>query len=56
MQMQIDNDQALRIELDKLDGNINRMVITHSREELDRMKDFALLRLDAIYEYLARSL
>ena len=53
---EIDSHDALHNEINKLEGNINRMVITHSRDELDNMRYYALLRLEAIYEYLARSL
>lgn len=38
-------------EVDMLKGNINRMCTTESVEELERMKQFAINRINAIYDY-----
>lgn len=49
--MTIINDVELRYITNMLEGNINRMCVTDDIEELKRMKDFALKRINAIYEY-----
>lgn len=52
----INDERSLRNELDMLQGNINRMMVTESKQELDTMLRFALIRIQAIYEYRHRSL
>lgn len=51
MMIEITDTQALQNEIDMLKGNINRMAVTDDKEELDVMKQFALMRIEAIYEY-----
>lgn len=43
--------QELYNECDLLTGNINRMCVTDSLEELDKMKEFAEKRIKKIYNY-----
>lgn len=53
---EITNRDALFHEIDMLNDNVNRMVLADSKAELDSMREFALLRIEAIYEYVKRSL
>lgn len=36
-------------EMDMLRGNLNRMCVTSDVQELDKMKEWALIRIDKIY-------
>ena len=47
----IANKNELDLEIDMLKGKINRMCVTKEDKELNKMFDFALLRLEAIYDY-----
>lgn len=44
------NYQLAKNESDMLDGNINRMFVTHDVEELNKMYYYAKRRLDKIYD------
>ena len=41
--------KALKIETDMLQGNINRMCVCDTREELDSMWKYAKSKIDRIY-------
>lgn len=43
--------QEAMIEADMLQGNVNRMYVTHDPKELERMYETAKKRLEKIYEY-----
>lgn len=43
-------DKELNWETDMLEGNINRMCITNDIAELAKMKEFALMRINKIYD------
>ena len=49
--MKIENYAQLRNEMDMVDGNMARMCITSSTEELEGMLYYALERINAIYNY-----
>ena len=49
--MKIENYAQLRNEMDMVDGNMARMCITSSIEELEGMLSYALERINAIYNY-----
>lgn len=50
-----DRDEML-VECDLLQGNVNRMCVTDSMEELDKMCSMAMSRVAAIRTYNARRL
>lgn len=51
MRKQTEDDlRKIRSERDMLTGNINRMNLTDSLAELDKMKDFAIKRINIIYQ------
>lgn len=43
--------QSVKAEADMLEGNINRMFLTDDLIELNRMREFAILRLEKIYDF-----
>lgn len=45
------NRQKLEIEIDMLQGNINRMCVTNDDAELASMQQWAKRRIDQIYLY-----
>lgn len=49
--MKIENYAQLRNEIDMVDGNMARMCVTSSIEELEGMLYYALERINAIYNY-----
>ena len=49
--MKIENYAQLRNEIDMVDGNMARMCITSSTEELEGMFYYAQMRIEAIYYY-----
>ena len=51
MQTTIKNYNELQNELDMLKGNINRLCISDSVEELDNHIKYAKLRLENVYAY-----
>lgn len=46
---QIDCDKFIKMDCDMLEGNINRMMVTHDKKELREMYDWACKRLSRIY-------
>lgn len=49
--MKLNTRQEMLNEVDSLEGNINRMCVTDSPLELKRMKEFALRRINDIYDF-----
>lgn len=49
--MKLKNRQALNLELDYLQGNINRMCVSGSIEDIEHNYNYALKRLEAIKNY-----
>lgn len=49
--MKIENYAQLRNEIDMVDGNMARMCVTSSIEELEGMFYYAQERINAIYNY-----
>lgn len=49
--MKIENYAQLRNEMDMVDGNMARMCVTSSIEELEGMFYYAQERINAIYNY-----
>lgn len=45
------NYDEMHNEVNMLNGNINRMCITSDKYELYRMYEFAIKRVEAVYEY-----
>ena len=39
------------LEMDMLEGTVNRMCVTHDKKELEDMRDWAKRRIDKIFNY-----
>lgn len=46
--------QEYRNELAMLDGNLSRISLSESQEEIARMREFAILRINRLAEYRIR--
>ena len=44
-------DEEIEIETDLIKENINRMCVTHNRQELQKMYSFAMKRIDNLFNY-----
>lgn len=47
----IKNQQELYLETKSLEGNINRMCVTDNAEELEKMKAWAISRIERIFQF-----
>lgn len=47
----IKDQKELFIETDLLEGNVNRMCVTKDEKELVNMRDWAIKRIERIFEY-----
>lgn len=50
------NRQESHNTADALQGNVNRMFVTKDRDELERMFNYAIRRIVAIYDYNSQRL
>lgn len=47
----VDTNQKARVEVDSLQGNINRMFVTDDPSELDSMYKHAIKRIELLYAF-----